>query len=124
MDLSVFSFRDPDMFWPLFKEWHFSRIVIPAKAGIQSFLDIWMPPYRSTGQAPQVRHDEFYSTNTNQAIIEKTYLCYTTPTNSHPPPDLPLEGGGNKRFPSLSGGGIGWGWGESDVYSIMDRWTD
>ena len=26
----------------------------------------------------------------------------------HPPPDLPLEGGGTYRFPSPSGGGLGW----------------
>jgi len=30
----------------------------------------------------------------------------------HPPPDLPLEGGGIQRFPSPSGGGTGWGWGQ------------
>jgi site-specific DNA-methyltransferase (adenine-specific)/adenine-specific DNA-methyltransferase len=31
----------------------------------------------------------------------------------HPPPDLPLEGGGVQKVPSPSRGGLGWGWGES-----------
>ena len=43
----------------------------------------------------------------------------------HPPPNLPLEGGG-KVLPSPSGGGQGWGWGgrlisnEAGIQSFQD----
>jgi len=43
---------------------------------------------------------------TNESILKKHIY---TPTNPHPPPDLPLEGGGTYRFPSPSGGGEGGG---------------
>jgi len=35
------------------------HLVIPAKAGIQNLLKILDAPVSSTGQAYQVRHDEF-----------------------------------------------------------------
>jgi len=39
----------------------------------------------------------------NDSIIEKN--VHKISTIPHPLPDLPLEGGGIKQFPSLSGGG-------------------
>jgi hypothetical protein len=53
----------------------------------------------------------------SRAIFVLLYVMLLTkntlelPTNSHPPPNLPLERGGSYRFPSPSGGGKGWGWG-------------
>jgi len=44
------------------------KVVIPAKAGIQSFRDLLDAPISGTGQAPQVRHDG------KSAFINRLYL--------------------------------------------------
>jgi len=63
----------------------------------------------------------------NESIIEKTFLYYSD--IPHPPPrieygagsDLPLEGGGRKRFPSPSGGGKGGGGVKKRGKLFMDK---
>ena len=46
------------------------------------------------------------------AALERIFALLDTPVSPHPPPNLPLEGGGT-TVPSPSGGGLGWGWGHS-----------
>ena len=55
--------------------------VIPAKAGIQSFQNVLDAPVLSTGQAPQVRHDE------RRDFMDRLYLM------CHPGPCPELDSG-------------------------------
>jgi len=62
---------------------------IPAQAGIEVFpLVSWIPVF--TGMTISMPKDSHtHDRLTKESIIEKTHL-----TDSHPPPNLPLEGGG------------------------------